>query len=130
MKMAHQLLHIPSRSRFEVLRSFNSAHLQHRLLDLEACIFEVEVPFDAASRFVTEAALISEFEHLSPLRAQQLSPETLICLCAFLVVVAVLFAVFGLSGEAGGKTTAAKLVEVAHPLGRLLANPLLALLPL
>src|ERR687885_1344468 len=123
MKMAHQLLHIPSRSRFEVLRSFNSAHLQHRLLDLEACIFEVEVPFDAASRFVTEAALISKFEHLSPLRAQQFSPETLICLCAFLVVVAVLFAVFGLSGEAGGKKTGGENREGAEPLRRFLAEP-------
>jgi hypothetical protein len=32
-KMAHQLLHVPSRSRFEVLQSFNSAHLQNTLLE-------------------------------------------------------------------------------------------------
>jgi hypothetical protein len=38
-------------------------------LDLEACVFEVEVSFDAAPGFFAQAVLVPKLEQHRPLRA-------------------------------------------------------------
>ena len=74
-------------------------------LDLQARLFEVEVPFDAPSYLVADASFASEPEERRALGVQQLPSETLVRQGAFLVTVA-LFAAFVLPAVAGGEASA------------------------
>src|ERR687894_1495945 len=91
--------------------SFNPSHLQARL-------FEVEVTLDAVHDLVADTTLVAKLDQGRALRPEELPREALVGGGAFLDPVLV-------AGEAGAEAAVAVVVEAAHPLGRVLAHPVL-----
>src|SRR5215207_766318 len=81
-------------------------------------LFEVEVALDAVHSLVTDHALIAQFEQGYALRSQQLPQEALVGGGVYLDPIFV-------TTEAGAEAVAAVVVEPTHPLGRVLADPVL-----
>src|SRR5918998_3393528 len=90
----------------------------HLISGLQTRLFEVEVALDAVHGLVADYALVTQFEKGPALRSQQLPQEALVGGGAFLDPIFV-------ATEAGAEAVAAVVVEPAHPLGRLLADPVL-----
>src|SRR3712207_2365117 len=86
--------------------------------DLQARLFEVEVALDAVHHLVAYAALVAELDQGPALRPEQLPHKALVGGGAFLDPVHV-------AEDAGFEAAAAVVVEAAHPLGRVLAHPVL-----
>src|SRR5215217_3980825 len=84
----------------------------------QARLFEVQVALDAVHSLVADFALIAQFEQGPALRSQQLPQEALVGDGAYLDPIFV-------ATEAGAEAVAAVVVEPTHPLGRLLAYPVL-----
>src|SRR5829696_4858900 len=90
----------------------------HLISGFQTRLFEVEVALDAVHSLVADHALIAQFEQSTALRSQQLPQEALVGARAFLGHVLVV-------AETGAEAATLVVVEPAHPLGRVLAHPLL-----
>src|SRR5919112_4176460 len=90
----------------------------HLISNLHARLFEVEVTLDTVHSLVADHALIAQFEQGPALRSQQLLQEVLVGSGGFLEPIFV-------ATEAGAEAAAAAVVEPAHPLSRVLADPVL-----